>query len=240
MAYALRRGLGDAPAGCNCMAVSDLVAACGGGVSCDPRDSACVANQAALTNWAENVQDANWTGGCGPCIPAGTACGSAPAASPAETATYMANGPVGALPAGAPNGPSGLPSYVGMYANPNQPGQTIYEWADCTQTTSPVYGENPIAPIYQSAACAAPSPAAPIAPPTPVTVQTNPSGSTIVNSSGASGSTPVTPASTTSTAAASTSNWFTESLFDSIPNWALVAAAALGLWALSSGGSHGR
>jgi hypothetical protein len=81
------------------------------------------------------------------------------------------------------------------------------------------------------------------------TVTATPSGQLIVNSSGAgAGSSAAPPASGSmvtsnggggSTQQMSTGSWFTDSMFDGIPNWGLVAAAAVALF-LVMGGAHGK
>lgn len=230
MAYSLNRGMGAL----GCMAVSDLVAACGGGQTCGPMDEGCIANQAGIVQWAETVQDANW-GPEGPCIPDGTTCGYTPPANALQL--FMSNQPVYSAPASTPNGPVGGPTFVSHTVVPGPTGGVdVYTWSDGSQTTTPIYGQGQIkAPTATSSPVVTKTPILSTAP----TTSTTPSGSAIVNSSGASGSTPVTPASTTTSTVASSSSWFTESTFAGIPNWGLVAAAGVGLL-LFMGGGHGR
>jgi hypothetical protein len=73
------------------------------------------------------------------------------------------------------------------------------------------------------------------------TVTATPSGQLIVNSNGAGAGSSATPPMTggVPTQQVSTGNWFTDSMFDGIPNWGLVAAAAA-VALLFMGGSHGK
>jgi hypothetical protein len=227
MAYTLRRGLrglGD------CMAVSDLVAQCGGTGSgaCSPLDSACVATQTSLVSWAEDIQDANW-GPEGPCIPPGTSC-------PGSVASQVAAGSAVTQPTGLPNGPSGLPYSTGTTT---WQGQTAYLWSDGSMTLAPVWGQNVVTPIAATPVVPPIAPAKPVSI-APTTVQTTPAGSAIVNSSGASGSTAPSPASNTSqTSPPASTNWFTDTtqeMISGVPNWVLVAAAAgIGLFFVIQG-----
>lgn len=248
MPYAFNRGLGQAPAGCACQDITDFIASCGGGnANCNPLDSECVATNAAIVAYAENIQEASFSNNpsCGQCIPADQQCGftmaqAQAAFSPSSLAVPGSSIP-GANQSGAPVATPGLWSTV---VSPQ--GNVEYIWSDGSITTSSTYGQGVVqgpGPLTTQYVTPPSTPiSSPIVPATPVTIQTTPGGSAIVNSSGASGAASSTPASTTETLSTTAStNWFTESMFDSIPNWALLAAAALGLWVLmGSGGSHGR
>jgi hypothetical protein len=225
MAYRQRRGLRGLG---QCMSVSDMVAACGGTGTgaCSPLDSGCVANNQAIIDYAEDLQDSYSP----PCIPEGTPCGYTSPGSAVVTQNYLSNQPIysGGPPAGV---------YQQGVQQIGTSNVFQFDWSDGTQSC----GSSPSNPTYGTPCGSAPSNStstAPIKPAVPVTIQTTPSGSAIVNSSGASGSTAPGPASTTETVAStSTGNWFTDSMIDSIPNWALLAAAAVGLYLLVP---HGR
>jgi hypothetical protein len=230
MAYRQRRGLRGLG---QCMSVSDMVAACGGTGTgaCNPLDSGCVANNQAIIDYAEDLQDSFSP----PCIPEGTPCGYTSPGAAVVTQNYLSNQPIYS---------GGPPAGVTVASTMQLPsGATVYTWSNGAQTSSPTYG-GPF--LAQPGSVANPSTygqgGSPIVPANPVsiaspTIQTTPSGSAIVNSSGASGSTAPGPASTTQTVSTA-SNWFTDSMIDSIPNWALLAAAAVGVYLFM--GHHGR
>jgi hypothetical protein len=253
------QGLGDA---CNCMSVSDLVAACGGSGTggCNPLDSGCVADQAAIVDYAETVQDANWTGGCGPCIPPNTPCGYTSPGTAANTAALMANQPLYTPAAGTPNGPqaSATPYVTESYA---VPGGVVYAFSDGSEGGTSVWGSPCPSGMSKcgtnNACCASGSaaPAAPIVPAVPAKIATatqppttptvpmatgiSTTGANLASQTGSSSS-GTTSTSTSTSGTTTTASWFTDptqEIISGIPNWGLVAAAALGvfMFAESSG-----
>jgi hypothetical protein len=216
MAYTYKRGL----SGLGCMQVSDLVAACGGQGTgaCSPLDPGCVATNQAIIDWAEGVQEQYLMNG-GQCIPDGTPCGYTSPGSGAVTTAYMANQPIE-----GPGSPGCAPPACGGECGPCPSG-----------SAAPANVSNPqpvqLCPSGWTGtypACVAPASA--VASSSSVPAATNPAGATVINSSGAS-----QPAQTTTTS--TSDNWFTDSMFDSIPNWMLLAGVA-GIGAVILMGSH--
>jgi hypothetical protein len=235
--YSLRRGLGN-------FSVADMIANCGGSGSqnCDPHDSSCVAVATALNDWAQNELEANFPYG-----PATMPACPDLSNTTAITQAFMNNTPVSLGPQTGPGTSTPFPYQTGtgpaiaaQYATgPNgqhiisaqaTPTGTLYIWSDMTQSTTTQYTGTPYVPGAPTKAATPPPPPPPaVTPPA-----TTPQGQTIINSSGANSS-----GSGGNMVAATSDNWFTDSMFGGIPNWGLLAAAGVAA-VLVMGGHHGK
>lgn len=249
-----RRGLGN-------FSVQDMIANCGGGSgsqNCDPHDSSCVAVAGALSIWAQNELEANYPYG-----PATMPDCPDLSNTAAITDAFMHNAPLSLGPQTGPGTSTPIPAQTAtgpgiqaQYAvGPNgqhiisaqatQTG-TLYIWSDMTQSTTTQYTGQPYTPpAAYNATPTNPSPT-PVQTTPPVTlVTTTNSGSsapaaTVTNNAAPVPSTSTYNVFTAPSGTVASSDWFTQSMFDGIPNWVLLAAG-VGLAALFfMGGKHGR
>lgn len=149
--------------GLGCISVTDLTSKCGGySNNCNPRDTQCVANAAAINSWAQDTMyQYGWPNTC---IPDDLPCPNLSSAQQQQiTQAFMNNSPIDLATGQAvnPNAPQGSGVVPGVnapiFTMPVAPPKTAPAPVALPLSGSPAAASSPAAALQQAAASVSPS-----------------------------------------------------------------------------------